>query len=327
MEATIEDKPRYRWFMLAWLMLMSLILGLVVAIMPPLFNEIKDDLSLTHAQVGIIWGAISFGTLLSAMYGGLLGDRFGFKKIIALGLIISTGACVMRACLFSFWGLTSAMAILGMATGLIYPNISKAVGEWFPRRELGRALGLVNVEAALGWAVALMVGASLSSLMGGWRPVMWLMAAICSGAIIMWAILARERHIATGESRGSRPSILEQARSVLRVRDVWLVATMEVCISGALVSAIGLLPETLAERGTPASTAGNYASLITWTVAAANIIVPYISDRIGLRKSFVWPLLLTSSASATFLGIFFWLSRCSSAAIKAFLLSSMLVML
>ncbi|MFC1919967.1 MFS transporter [Chloroflexota bacterium] len=132
---------------------------------------------------------------------------------------------------------------------------------------------------------------------------MWLIVAICSGAIIMWIILAKERPLVTGKSTGTRLSILKQAKSVLRVRDVWLVATMEICISGALVSAIGLLPETLAERGTPSSTAGNYASLITWGVAAANIIGPYISDRVGLRKAFIWPLLLTSSACATFLGI------------------------
>ncbi|MFC1919968.1 MFS transporter [Chloroflexota bacterium] len=167
MDATIEDKPRCRWFMLAWLMLISLIIGLAVAIMPPLFDEIKADLALTHAQIGIIWGAVSFGTLLSAIVGGLLGDRFGFKKIITLGLLVAVGACAMRAGLSSFWGLTLAMAILGIAAGLIYPNVSKAVGVWFPPRELGRALGLVNVEAALGWSVALMVGATLSSLMGG----------------------------------------------------------------------------------------------------------------------------------------------------------------
>ena len=131
-----EKKLRYRWFMLAWLMLVCLVIGLATAIIPALFDEIKADLSLTHAQVGIIWGALSFGTLLSAVIGGALGDRLGVKKVIAIGLLGAAVSCGLRAVLTSFWGMTFTMALLGVAAGFIFPNISKAVGMWFPRRRL-----------------------------------------------------------------------------------------------------------------------------------------------------------------------------------------------
>ena len=67
---------------------------------------------------------------------------------------------------------------------------------------------------------------------------------------------------------------------------------------------VGLLPETLEDRGMSATMAGIYVSISTWVVMAFNIVGPYFSDRVGLRKLFIWPFLLISVATVTFLGVF-----------------------
>jgi cyanate permease len=69
------------------------------------------------------------------------------------------------------------------------------------------------------------------------------------------------------------------------------------------MAAVGLLPETLEDRGMSATMAGIYVSISTWTVMVANMVGPYISDRFGLRKLFMWPFLLLSAAAITFFGV------------------------
>jgi len=40
--------------MLAWLMAVGIVGGFAQAVMPPLFNEIRVDLAISNAQIGII---------------------------------------------------------------------------------------------------------------------------------------------------------------------------------------------------------------------------------------------------------------------------------
>ena len=132
---------------------------------------------------------------------------------------------------------------------------------------------------------------------------MWLTAAVSFGALIMWTALARERPVAAADPLTPAVSAREGLRRVLRVRDVWLIALIQLCVLGAAMAAVGLLPETLEDRGMSSGMAGIHVSISTWTVMVFNMVGPYISDRVGLRKPFISPFLLLSVASVTFLGV------------------------
>jgi len=126
----VEEKPAYRWPMLVLLLVVSLFVsGMGMGVMPPLFDEIKEELGLTHTQIGVIWGAAALGGLLTTLIGGTLGDRLGVKRVVGAGIVFSAIACALRAILPGFWGLSAAMLLFGMAVGFIFPNMSKAVGQ------------------------------------------------------------------------------------------------------------------------------------------------------------------------------------------------------
>ncbi|MBA7605364.1 putative sulfoacetate transporter SauU [subsurface metagenome] len=301
----VEEKPAYRWPMLVLLLVVSLFVsGMGMGVMPPLFDEIKEELGLTHTQIGVIWGAAALGGLLTTLIGGTLGDRLGVKRVVGAGIVFSAIACALRAILPGFWGLSAAMLLFGMAVGFIFPNISKTVGMWFGPRELGRALGLIMVGGALGTAIALIVGAPLSSLLGGWKPVMWLTAAISVGILMLWIALARERPVAQvkADPTARGLSAREGLRRVLGVRDLWLICLMQLCVTGAVTAFLGLFPETLEDRGV--GSGGFYAAIGAFTAMVFSVIGPYFSDRVGRRKPFIWPFLLIDVVVVTFLGVF-----------------------
>jgi len=289
--------------MLGLLMIISLVHGMGVGVMPALFDEIKDALDIKHAQVGIIWGASALGSLLTSFLGGAAGDRFGAKRVIGAGLLLTAVTISIRAIFPTFTGLLVSMLLFGMSLGLVIPNESKAIGMWFGPKELGKALGLITVEGAAGYSISLMIGASLSSLLGGWEAVMWVMAAVTLGGFVIWMALAREMPSAAAVSTTQSLSTWHKLKIVIRVRDLWLVAFIGMCVGGALTANAGLLPETLVERGMSATAAGMYVSITTWTVAAFSIIGPTFSDRFAVRKLFIWPFLLICVGTVTFFGI------------------------
>jgi len=87
----VEQKWAYRRHMLVYFCLIDCFLnGLNIGVVPPLLPEITAELSLTHTQIGIIWGAWFLGMMLFSLVGGAIADRFGVKRVIAGALILSS---------------------------------------------------------------------------------------------------------------------------------------------------------------------------------------------------------------------------------------------
>jgi len=304
----IEQKWAYRRHMLVYFCLIDCFLnGLNIGVVPPLLPEIAAELSLTHTQVGIIWGSWFLGMMLFSLVGGAMADRFGVKRVIAGALIFSAVFCALRGFMPGFQGLTVAMFLFGASLAFIVPNLTKGIGLWFGRTELGRANGILSISVGVGLVLGNMTGASvLSPLLGGWRPTMWLTGAIAVVLLIMWIAGARERPVEeiAAEGAGRQPGTWEGLKRVVRVKDLWLICLMEFCLVGGFLAFQGFLPTMLVEKGMTAARAGLLLGLTLMSSGVFNVVGPSLSDRFGVRKPFVWPFLLLSSAGMSLVAFF-----------------------
>jgi len=273
--------------------------GLNIGVVPPLLPEIAAELSLTHTQIGIIWGSWFLGMMLFSLVGGAMADRFGVKKVITVALIASAVFCALRGFMPGFQGLTVAMFLFGASLAFIVPNLTKGIGLWFGRTELGRANGILSISVGVGLVLGNMTGASvLSPLLGGWRPTMWLTGAIAVVVFIMWIAGARERPVEEIAAEGAtrQPGTWEGLKRVVRVRDLWFICLMEFCLVGGFLAFQGFLPTMLVEKGMTAARAGLLLGVTLVSSGVFNVVGPSVSDRLGVRKPFVWPFLLLVTA-------------------------------
>ena len=281
--------------MLIYLSMLNLFVHGSLVVMSPLLPEIADEIHLTNTQIGVIWGAWPFGMLFFSIIGGSLGDRFGVKKVVAACLPLAALLSAARGFCYSFETLAAVMFLLGVTLGLLLPNLTKGVGIWFPSSELGRAQGILLIGASGGLAISTMLSASvLSPLLHGWRNVMSLSGVILLVLFIFWVTLARERprgDVPSGQTEG-RSKFMQGFKKVSRVRDVWYVAVIELSAVGTFIAYIGLFPKIMVDRGMDPGMAGIYLSIMVWATCAFHFIGPFISDKVGFRKSFILPFLV-----------------------------------
>lgn len=304
----VEQKWAYRRHMLVYFCLIDCFLnGLNIGVVPPLLPEIAAELSLTHTQIGIIWGSWFLGMMLFSLVGGAMADRFGVKRVIASALIFSAVFCALRGFMPGFQGLTVAMFLFGASLAFIVPNLTKGIGLWFGRTELGRANGILSISVGVGLVLGNMTGASvLSPLLGGWRPTMWLTGAIAVVLLIVWLAGARERPVdeIAAEGAARQPGTWEGLKRVVRIKDLWLICLMEFCLVGGFLAFQGFLPTMLVEKGMTAARAGLLLGLTLVSSGVFNVVGPSLSDRLGVRKPFVWPFLLLSSVGISLVAFF-----------------------
>src|SRR5262249_8087275 len=111
--------------------------------------------------------ALAFGGLL--LLGGRLGDLFGRKRTLIIGLIGFAGASALGGAAQSFELLVAARALQGMFGALLAPSVLSLLTTTFTNpRERGTAFAIYAAIAGSGGAFALLLGGLLIEYLS-WR--------------------------------------------------------------------------------------------------------------------------------------------------------------
>jgi NNP family nitrate/nitrite transporter-like MFS transporter len=302
----IHNRSNYRWYILA---LAALTFTFTVAMptmcMPVLFEEISKDLKLNLVQIGTVWGMVPLAGMFVVLIGGLLGDRFGTKRVLSVSCFLTGLAGALRGLSGNFTSLAATLFLFGLLNAVIPPVVHKTCGVWFSGRHLGLANGVVAMGMAVGFTVGAMISATvLSPLLGGWRNVLFLYGAISVVISVLW-LLTRSEPNQIEQSTDSVSTVpLRQALSrVIRIRDVWILGFILMGQSGCIQGMLGYLPLHLREIGwTGASADGALAAFHAISMIGV-IPIALLSDRLGSRKAVLFAATLMTAIGVGLLSI------------------------
>lgn len=89
---------------------------------------------------------------------GLLGDRFGAKRVLSLGLLAQAFGALAYIFVANLIGFYSVAAVFGFIYAGVMPLYAVLVRENFPLRMMGTVIGGVSMAGSLGMAAGPMVG-------------------------------------------------------------------------------------------------------------------------------------------------------------------------
>ena len=116
-------------------------------------DPISRELGLSDSAMGMVFGSFALGYALAQIPSGWFADKFGPR--IALALVV-TAWSALTAFTGAAWSLTSLVVIrflFGVGEAGAFPGCARAVCNWLPVGERGRANGVLFSGSRLGAAL------------------------------------------------------------------------------------------------------------------------------------------------------------------------------
>jgi EmrB/QacA subfamily drug resistance transporter len=156
---TLTPDPR-RWWALAALVASMLTLGFDLTILNVALPTMAADLDAgTGAQQ---WMADAYVVVFAALMlpAGLLGDRFGRRRMLITGLAVFLAGSLVGALADDVNAVIAARAVMGIGGALVTPLALSVLPTLFAPDERTKAVGIVSAASAL--------GLPLGPIIGGW---------------------------------------------------------------------------------------------------------------------------------------------------------------
>jgi len=277
----------------------------------PIIPLLKADLSITNTQAGWLMALFFISYTIFQLPSGFLGDRFGPRKALAWGAVISIAGNLIFSQATSFGLLSLGQLANGLGQSMGWTSSLKLIVSWFPRSRRATAIGLFATSVTAGSSF----GIRLSGLLGdhlGWRssfiipPVFMAMVAL-----LFWMMVKdnpREKGLPDFDDEIHLERQIENdPRSrlslVLTNRILWSVALVYFCFVYVQFGCLVWIPTFLKEAyAMSVDRASTISALVLLPGVFASPLAGYLSDHYfgGKRKPLILMLMLIL-ALATFL--------------------------
>jgi MFS family permease len=304
----MAENPARKWWALIAIAASVLVVGLDLTVLNLALPTIAKDL---HASTSDLqWISDSYSLVLAAamLPAGLLGDRFGRKKVLLIALILfgaSSAACAYAA---SAGELIAARAVLGIGAAAIFPLSLSVIPVLFAPHERQRAIALMASATFVSFPIGPIVGGYLLDHFW-WGSVFLINVPVVVLAVIAVAILLPESRSEQRPSVDFLGVILSSAGLagltygfIKAGQDGWTDTTALGTIAGGVAVLAAFVAWERWLTGRSGTDAGNLQG-------GGNLrrgkVRPLIELRLFRSAGFTWGTVLATLVSFALFGIFF----------------------
>lgn len=211
--------------------------------------QMRSAYALGTGDLGIVLGMIGLGIALSELPWGMLTDRWGDRRVLLVGLLVTAVAFIG----LGFWVvpmphfvpstpmLAAGMLAIGLLGGSVNGSSGRAIMRWFHDRERGLAMSVRQCAVPLGGGIGALVLPGTALHFGFSAVYFGLAAASIAAAVMAWVWLleppeeahespANATHVAHAARPASGYTPLRDARLLITALGMAVLAMPQVAV-------------------------------------------------------------------------------------------------
>lgn len=276
-----------RWWVLVALTFGILAVGLDMTILNVALPTLVADLNASMSELQ--WFVNSYNLVLAAalLPAGMLGDRYGRKKLLLFALVLFGAASVACAYSNSTGMLIAMRSILGLGAAFLIPLSLSVLPVLFSGKERTKAMMI--------WATATMLGMPLGPIVGGWllKHYWWGSVFLINIPLVIVALLA----VAV---------LMPESRSETRPRlDPFGIFTSSLGLVSVIYGVIRAGEEGWGNTGAIVTLITGMMFLVVFMIWQRKSRFPLIDMSLFGSACFTWGTILATLVSFAIFGILF----------------------
>ncbi len=166
-------------------------------LVPPLFVFMKEDFSVSYAQLGLVLGLMYTVSGVCQVLAGFAVDRFGARRVLLFGMASMSSGVALMGMSSSYPMLFIGAFFAGLGNSVFHPADFSVLNNGIERTRLGHAYSTHSIGGNLGWATAPVWSMSLTALFS------WKIALILGGVmgLLATALVAAQHELRVSAAR------------------------------------------------------------------------------------------------------------------------------
>jgi ACS family hexuronate transporter-like MFS transporter len=228
-------RGRLRWYIGGLLFLSTVINYIDRQTLSVLAPHLQTEFRWTNADFALVLIAFRLAYAVGQAGAGRLLDRLGTRAGLSLTVAFYSVAAMATSLAVGLRSFCAFRFTLGLGESANWPGATKAVSEWFPRRESGWAVALFDSGSSIGAAIAPFLVLWLLGTFGTWRPVFVITGALGALWLIVFRLMyrrpeehprissAEREYILADRAREGDPAAMPAVPlgALLRMRQTW----------------------------------------------------------------------------------------------------------
>lgn len=265
-------------------------------------NAIQLEFDLTQSQLGLINSVFFFTYTFAQIPSGMIGDRFGLKRMLIIGFLIFGVFTGLTGVATSFAMLILIRAFVGIGQGTYYGPQYALSSSAIPLKHRGFGSAIINSGMAFGISLGLIGAGFIINTLGlNWRISFYIFAipTIIIGLLVKLFI---KEHPPADEVDAPSQATAETSPASTKGkglnRNIIAIYIMVFCsLFGFFVIQTWLPYYLQNERSVAAGQVGFISSLVAWASIPGALIFSRMSDKLRVRKLFIGILVVLALIS------------------------------
>ncbi|WP_410513924.1 MFS transporter [Paenibacillus sp. BR2-3] len=241
----------------------------------PLF---KEDFGVSNTQIGYVLTACLFMYALFQYIGGILIERFGYKKIILLGIIIAMGSLVLLVTCKSFLVLIIGLSILNMGIAMFNVGVN-TLGPVLTVASTAVLMNFVNFSYGTANTTMQQVTGTLLKQGVRWQTFYLIMLLCCAVLLIYLLFLRIPYKPQTGSGSYKKSELLRNKQLYFYIAAIGFYVAAEYGIGNWFVNYMSEEFSLDAERR------ALYMTLFFGLMTFGRLFGGFVADRLGYFRS------------------------------------------
>lgn len=191
----------FRWYIGGLLFLSTVINYIDRQTLNVLAPILKTEFSWSNTDFAMLVIAFRAAYAVGQTASGRWLDRIGTRAGLTIAVAFYSTAAILSSLATGLRSFAAFRFLLGLGESANWPGATKAVAEWFPKRESGWAVALFDSGSSVGAALAPFIVLTVHRLTGSWRPAFVVTGVLGFLWIPLFRLAYRRARVAAGEGR------------------------------------------------------------------------------------------------------------------------------